>query len=146
MSLLNASHNPPHTISPEGTVHEACEKMKTHNVGAVAVISPDERPIGMLTERDIVQKVVLGGLDPKSTKVRDVMMSPCLVIPMDRSVHDALSVLLGKTAFHVGVIDENQKLVGVVSYRTLLRAHIENLNAEVDHLAAYMGSDGIGGD
>jgi CBS domain-containing protein len=145
MSLINAAHTPPLTISPDATVLEACTRMAERNVGAIAVISPEERPIGMLSERDIVQRVVLAGLDPKVTPVRQVMTSPCLAIPADRTPHDALHVLLGKTAFHLAVIDENRKLVGVVSYRTLLAQQIENLNAEVDHLSAYMGYDG-GGD
>lgn len=146
MSLLNASHHPPFTVTPEATVMDACEIMKSNNVGAVAVISPDNHPIGMFTERDVIQKVVVAGLDPRTTSVKQIMTSPCLVIPMDRTIDDALAVMLGKTAFHLAVIDENRELVGVVSYRTLLREHIDALNAEVDHLSAYMGSDGIGGD
>lgn len=146
MSLINAAHTPPLTISPDQTVLEAAQLMKERNVGAIVVTSPDNRPIGILTERDILQKVTVGGLTPSSTNVKSVMTSPCLAIPIDRTVDDALHVLLGKTVFHLAVIDEERKLVGVVSYRTLLRQHIANLNAEVDHLSAYMGDDGIGGD
>lgn len=138
MSLLNAAHTPPLTINPEATVMEACQQMKERNVGAIVVISSENRPIGILTERDVLQRIVVGGLNAKDTSVRDVMTTPCLVIPMDRTADDALHVLLGKTAFHLAVIDEHRKLVGVVSYRTLLRQQIDNLNAEVDHLMAYM--------
>lgn len=138
MSLINAAHTPPLTINPEATVLEACQQMKERNVGAIVVISPDQRPVGILTERDVLQKIVVGQLDASKTTVRDAMTTPCLVIPMDRTPDDALHVLLGKTAFHLAVIDEARKLVGVVSYRTLLRQQIDNLNAEVDHLMAYM--------
>jgi len=145
MSLINAAHTPPLVINPQATVYEACEKMKERNVGAIVVTSPSEQPIGVLTERDVLQRVVVPGLDARTTTVQQVMTSPCLAIPVDRTVDDALHVLLGKTAFHLAVVDENKRLVGVVSYRTLLRQQIENLNAEVDHLSAYMGYDG-GGD
>jgi CBS domain-containing protein len=145
MTLINAAHTPPLAISPDATVAEACSRMAERNVGAIVIISPDLRPIGIFTERDVVQRIIVPGLDPHTTAVREVMTSPCLAIPADRTADDALHVLLGKTAFHLAVIDEERKLVGVVSYRTLLSQQIENLNAEVDHLSAYMGYDG-GGD
>lgn len=144
MSLINAAHTPPLTCTPDTTVHDAATAMANRNVGAIVIISPDERPIGMLTEREILQRVLLAGLDAKSTPVRDVMTTPCLVIPMDRTAHDAIHVMLRKTVFHLAVIDEDRKLAGVVSYRTLLAQQIENLNAEVDHLTAFMGYDGGG--
>lgn len=145
MSLINAAHTPPLTCSPDATVHDACTAMAERNVGAIVIVNPEERPIGILTERDVIKRVVLAGLDAQSTGVREVMTTPCLVIPEDRTAHDAIHVMLRKTAFHLAVIDENRKLAGVVSYRTLLAQQIENLNAEVDHLSAYMGFDG-GGD
>lgn len=145
MSLTRAAHTPPLTALPDEKVQEACQRMAERNVGAIVVVSPENRPIGILTERDVLQRVVLPGLDARKTAIRDVMTSPCLAIPVDRTADDALQVLLGKEAFHLAVIDENRELVGVVSYRTLLRQQIEKLNAEVDHLSAYMGYDG-GGD
>ncbi len=147
MSLITGSHHPPHTVTPDATVMEACTKMKDNNVGAVAVVSGDDRPIGMLTERDVLQKIVVGNLDAASTKVSQVMTSPCVAIPSDRTPDDALAVMLKKTIFHLALINEEQKLIGVVSYRTLLSERIETLNAEVDHLSAYMGKiDEFGGD
>lgn len=145
MSLTKAAHTPPLTTTPDETVHAACQRMAERNVGAIVVVSPENRPIGIMTERDVLQRVVIPGVDARATAVRDIMTTPCLAIPVDRTSEDALHVLLGKEAFHMAVIDENRELVGVVSYRTLLRQQIEKLNAEVDHLTAYMGYDG-GGD
>lgn len=146
MSLLTASHHPPLAMGADTTVLQACRSLKEKNVGAVAVISDDNRPVGIFTERDAVHKVVAGGLDPASTPLSAVMTSPCLAIAHDRSPDDALSVMINKSVHHLAVIDDDKKLVGLVSYRTLMRERVEYLNAEVDHLSAYMGSDGIGGD
>ncbi len=147
MSLLTASHHPPLTVTPETSVLSACEKMKEKNVGAVVVVSGDDRPLGIVTERDVLQKIVVGGLDAASTTVKQVMTSPCLAIPSDRTGDDALAIMLAKTVFHLALINEEQKLIGVLSYRTLLSERIETLNAEVDHLSAYMGKeDEAGGD
>ncbi len=145
MSLITASHNPPLAVPADTTVFDACQKMVERNVGAVAIVSPDNTPLGILTERDVIQKVISKKLNPETTKLSQVMTSPCLAIPSDRSIDDALAVMVGKTVHHLALIDEDRKLIGMVSYRTLLRERIDNLNAEVDHLSAYMGDDGIGG-
>ena len=146
MSLITASHTPPLTLSPEATVLEACQKMKDNNVGAVAVVTPDNRPVGVFTERDAVHKVIVSKRDPAELTLAEVMTSPCLALAADRSVDDALAVMLSKSVHHLALVDENRQLIGMASYRTLMRERVEYLNAEVDHLSAYMGSDGIGGD
>ena len=146
MSLLTASHHPPLALSADDTVEEACRQMQDNNVGAVAIINSENRPVGIFTERDALQKIIVGSRDATDTKLSEVMTSPCIVIPSDRTVDDALSVMLSKTIFHLAVVDDSKKLVGIVSYRTLVRDRIETLNAEVDGLSAYMGVDGIGGD
>lgn len=145
MSLVTAAHSPPLSVSSDTTVFEACQKMVERNVGAVAVVSDDNTPVGILTERDVIHKVITKKLDPENTKLSQVMTSPCLAIPSDRSIDDALAVMVAKTVHHLALIDEDRKLIGMVSYRTLLRERIDSLNAEVDHLSAYMGDDGIGG-
>lgn len=145
MSLITASHSPPLAVSADTTVYQACQKMVDRNVGAVAIVSPDNMPMGIFTERDVIQKVVTRKLDPETTKLNQVMTSPCLAIPSDRSIEDALAVMVAKQVHHLALIDEDRKLIGMVSYRTLLRENIDTLNAEVDHLSAYMGEDGIGG-
>jgi CBS domain-containing protein len=145
MSLITAAHSPPLAVSADTTVFDACQQMSERNVGAVAVVSTDNTPIGIVTERDVIRKVVTQKLDPERTKLSQVMTSPCLAIPSDRSPDDALSVMVAKSVHHLALIDEDRKLIGMVSYRTLLRERIDSLNAEVDHLSAYMGDDGIGG-
>lgn len=146
MSLLNASHHPALSTSPDTTVADACARMLERNVGSIVVVNDKDQPIGILTEREALRLIVGKNIDAANTRLGDVMTTPCMVIPSDRSIHDALSVMLNKTIFHMAVIDADRKLAGVVSYRTLLRQHIDNLNAEVDGLTAYMGVDGIGGD
>ena len=146
MSLITASHHPPLSLSPETTVLEACQKMKDNNVGAVAVIGNDNAPLGVFTERDAIQKILVAKRDPETTKLSDVMTSPCMTITQDRTITDALLLMIGNTIHHLALVDDAGKLIGMVSFRTLIREHVESLNAQVDHLSAYMGSDGIGGD
>jgi len=146
MSLVNASHSPAPEARVTDTVSQACETMLKRDVGSVAVIDERGRLVGIFTERDVLRKVVAAGMDPKATELKKVMTSPCRAIPADRSVDDALAVMVNQKINHLAVVGENQQLVGIVSYRTLLNRKIDALNVEVDHMAAFMGQDGIGGD
>jgi CBS domain-containing protein len=146
MSLVNASHHPPITARPDSTVMQACETMLEHNVGAIAVLGDDGKLLGIFTERDVMRKVVAKRLDADKTPLREVMTSPCFTLPFDRTPNDAISLMVAMKINHLALVGENNELIGMLSYRTLLSQKVENLNAEVDHLSAYIGSDGIGGD
>lgn len=146
MSLITAAHNPPLVFAPETTVLEVCRTMKERNIGSVAIVDADNYPVGILTERDVVHKVVAQQADPATTTLGQVMTSPCVVIPTDRTADDAIALMLKNQIHHLPLVDENRQLAGIISYRTLMRYRVETLNAEVDHLSAYMGDDGIGGD
>ena len=146
MSLITASHNPPLTAPLDATVFEACDLMLKRGLGAMAVLNSDGSLAGIFTERDVLRKVVPKKLNCETTTLREVMTSPCVTIHTNRSVHDAISEMLTNKVNHLILLDEGDRFVSIVSYRTLLGQEIENLHVEVDHLTAYIGSDGIGGD
>ena len=146
MSLMTASHTPPLTASLDTTVFEACELMIKRGLGAMAVFNLDGSLAGIFTERDLLRKVVPRRLNCETTTLRQVMTSPCVVIHTNHTIHDAISEMVANKVNHLILLDENDKFVSIVSYRTLLGHEIENLHMEVDHLTAYIGSDGIGGD
>lgn len=145
MNLLNSSHNPPLTVAPETSVMEACNKMLQRKVGSVAVVEGDKL-VGIFTERDVMRKVVANKLDPENTRLREVMTSPCFTIPHDRTPNDAIALMVTMKINHLALVGDQNQLIGMLSYRTLLSQKIENLNAEVDSLAGFIGQDGIGGD
>lgn len=146
MSLITASHNPAPQATVDDSVLDACKTMLDRNVGAVAVTDKKSgKLVGIFTERDVLRKVVTQRLDPKKTELRKVMTSPCLAIPADRSIDDAVALMVQQKVNHLALVGPQQELLGIVSYRTLLNRKIDYLNVEVDHMAAYMGYDG-GGD
>ncbi|MEM7727965.1 MAG: CBS domain-containing protein [Pseudomonadota bacterium] len=63
----------PLTAGPETTVMDAVSNMSDKNYGSVVVVDADEKVIGVVTERDIMNKVVGGGLDAKKTRLSDIM-------------------------------------------------------------------------
>ncbi|MEM3053994.1 MAG: CBS domain-containing protein, partial [Candidatus Caldarchaeum sp.] len=66
-------------VSPETSVYAAAKLMAEEEVGSL-VVTVGEKPVGVLTERDVVRRVVAAGLSPRRTSVKDVMTSPVVVV------------------------------------------------------------------
>jgi signal-transduction protein with cAMP-binding, CBS, and nucleotidyltransferase domain len=106
-------------IDGKSAIQEAAKLMKRERVGSVLVTLGD-RIDGIITETDIVQKLVAANLDPVGTRVEMVMTSPLLTIEADRPVLEANDLMDRKHVRHLGVT-EGGKIVGMISVRDLLR-------------------------
>jgi len=108
----------PVTVSPDTTVQEAAELMRKHRVGSCIVIV--EKPIGIITERDIVHKVVSQDLKASDVKVKDIMSSPIIVIDPYKSIEEAMRIMANGNIRRLPVI-ENGELVGIITQRDIAR-------------------------
>src|SRR3954464_9395507 len=108
----------PVTSVPSETIAEAAARMADHRVGSVIVVD-GERPIGILTERDLV-RFGASGAASEGTKVSEWMTEDPDCIGPDVSVQDAFNSLAEHGYRHIPVVDDG-KLVGVVSLRDLMR-------------------------
>ena len=113
---------------PETTVSKAAELMADRNVGAVMVVE-DERLVGILTERDVVFRVIARGRDARTTRLADVMTAAPRTVDPDKSFGYALLMMHENGFRHVPVI-ENGKPVGIVSARNALDPELEEFVAE----------------
>jgi CBS domain-containing protein len=91
----------------------AAKRMALANVGCLIVIS-SEKPIGILTERDLVKKIVAKAADPQAVKVGDVMSSPLVTISSEASLRDAASLML-KSCVKRLPVTSNGRLVGIIT-------------------------------
>ena len=106
------------TIDSESTVQEAAQYMHSHNIGSV-VVSKFDKPIGIVTERDLTQKVVAGGLDPDSTPITEIMTEKLQT--MDRYLPiDEANEFMHKNKIRHLVITEEDKIVGMLSVKDLV--------------------------
>lgn len=76
MSVLELCDREIAAVGLEATVADAINKMLDHHVGAVAVVDTEYRVAGIFTERDVLRKMSLSHVDPKSTPVRELMTTP----------------------------------------------------------------------
>jgi len=101
-------------VLPDSGVQEAAGKMQALNVGPMPVCE-GTKVVGMLTDRDIVVRVVAEGRDARTTKVRDVMTRDVVCCKDDADVKDVARLMKEHQIRHVIVLDGQQKLAGIVS-------------------------------
>jgi len=144
MDLLKIASVPAATVSPETTVLEAVRLMSDERVGAVAV-TRDGKLTGIFTERDLMIRVVLKGRDPGATPVGDVMTGQCISAKKDMSMGAALQLMTERHFRHLPVVDENDRVLGLLSIRNLLHNRVDKLSQELDSVVSFFTADGGGG-
>ena len=107
-------------VDKQMTVQEVAKVMETKDVGSVLVMDKESGEIaGIVTERDIVKKVVAKGVDGSSYLVKGIMSSPLLTIDSHKTIFEAGDYMDQKKVRHLAVT-ENGKVVGVISVRDLI--------------------------
>jgi CBS domain-containing protein len=144
MSILTIARSPAPTVTPEATVLDAVKVMEREKVGAVAVVR-DGVLAGILTERDVLLRVVAAGRDAKTERVAEVMTRQVSTIHPDTKETTAINIMTEKHFRHLPVVDAQGALVGMLSMRHLLRERVEILSKQLDGVTNYVGADGIGG-
>jgi CBS domain-containing protein len=107
-------------IGENETILDAARKMAELDVGALPICGEDDRLKGMLTDRDVVVKVLAGGKDPGSTKAGELGEGKPVTIGADDSVQEAISRMKEHKVRRLPVI-EDQRLVGIVSQGDLAK-------------------------
>ena len=144
MGTIRLGDKPPLTVASGDTVVQAARAMTDRRVSAATVLD-GAAVVGVLTERDVIQKVVAGGRDPNTTRVRDVMSSPVQSVGVKTSVATAAALMRKHDIRHLVVLDENQALVGMLALRYLLYDLMDDMERDVGDLMRYIMTDGPGG-
>ena len=117
-------------VQKEATVAEAAEVMTSRNISCVVAFEGDE-PAGILTERDLLGRVVAGRKDATRTTVEEVMSSPVISVPSTHSVFSTSRIMEAKNVRRLVVMD-NERLCGIVAQTDIFRATKKKLQEEED--------------
>ena len=109
------------TVSPLSAVSSAAKLMKEKNIGCLLVTRGDKL-LGMVTEGDIVGRIVVAGKDPKKTKVSDIMTSELISISPGDDLHKVHDLMNKHGLKRLPVLDNN-KLVGLLTEKDLIRVN-----------------------
>src|SRR5215216_4110120 len=107
-------------VSVNDTLTDAARKLRDLDVGAMPICGDDNRLKGMITDRDIVVKVLAQGKDPSSTKVSELAEGKPVTIGADDPIDEALRTMADHKVRRLPVIDGHQ-LIGIVSQADIAR-------------------------
>ena len=123
-------------LSADLSVREASRYMTERRVGAASVLE-GSRLVGILSERDIMARVVAKGLDPDRTRVGDVMTRDLVVANVSDTHEDGLRKMKQAGCRHLPVVQDD-RLVGMVAQRDLLQIDLTEKDEEIRWLNAYI--------
>ena len=124
------------SIAPEAPVLDAIRIMAERQVGALLVME-GEQLVGIVSERDYARKVILKGRSSADTRVAEVMTRELHTVAPDRTVHGCMKLMTDQRIRHLPVLDGG-RVVGVLSIGDLVKAVIEDQQAEIAQLQAYI--------
>jgi CBS domain-containing protein len=136
--LLEAKSPTIHAIRPEAPVLDAIRLMAEAHIGAVLVMD-GPRLVGIVSERDYARKVVLQGRSSSDTPVSEIMTSNVLTTWSLDTSDRCMQTMTEHRIRHLPVIDGDE-VVGIVSIGDLVKAVIEDQQAELDSLQRYIAS------
>jgi CBS domain-containing protein len=110
----------PRTVDADSDVASAAKLLKEEDVGVVPVVEGDQA-IGVLTDRDIVVKVVAEGKDPQTTKARDVASTNVVTVDPQQDLDEALRLMAEHQVRRLPVVEEDGKIVGIVAQADVAR-------------------------
>lgn len=145
MNLLQLCDPEAAAVPIEASVADAIRKMLDYHVGAVGVVDGQGRVAGIFTERDVLRKLTLTGMNPETTPVRNLMTTSVEMATQQTGPGEAMATMVERHFRHLPVIDDNGKLLGILSIRNLLEWRIDGLTQELDSLEHYVSNDGPGG-
>lgn len=101
----------------DDTVYETARLMKRENVGSIPIVEDQEKRklIGIVTDRDLALKVVADGMDPKTTKVKDVMTRKVMSCKVDDKVQKAIDLMAEHQLRRIPVVESGDHLVGIIA-------------------------------
>lgn len=127
------------TIGPDATVGELVLLLERHNIGAVVVSSDGSTLDGIVSERDVVRRLAAGGpAELLDASVRDLMTTSVRTCGAGEEVAHLMQEMTTYRIRHLPVVEDQTRIVGIVSIGDVVKARIDELAFERDQLDAYV--------
>ena len=127
------------SVSSAASVREAAAVMNQQGVGALLVVDGD-RMVGLLSERDVLRRVVAEGRDPALTPVKHVMTRDVVSIAPEQSLDAARELFMQRRIRHLPVLDETARLMGMISIGDVNAWMLDGQARELHYLHEYIAT------
>ncbi len=138
--LLSRSSSTTVLVSPTDTVYRALQLMAENNTGAVMVCDHDQI-LGIFTERDYCRKIILMGRSSLNTLIQDIMTKKMITVGPKQTLEECMELMSKYHIRHLPV-QQDEKLIGLVSMRDVMETMISSKQDRIDQLENYI----LGGD
>jgi CBS domain-containing protein len=122
-------------VDPDTRVGELARMMRDQDIGSIP-IGENDRLVGMVTDRDIVCKGLADGKDMESLTARDVMSGPIIYCRAEEEIDDAVRIMEEHEIRRLPVINEDKRMVGMLSMGDIADCASRDLTAEVTRAVA----------
>ncbi|MEM2906106.1 MAG: CBS domain-containing protein [Candidatus Bathyarchaeia archaeon] len=127
------------TVTGKEAVTKVAEIMDAHRIGSVVVIDEKERPQGIITERDIVTRVIAKKLNPKTVKAEQAMSKPLVTVDPEATVREAARLMNKRNVKRLAVMYKG-RLVGILSSKDILAITPELLEVLIEKAKVVAGA------
>ena len=135
--IIEAKGHKVYSTVADASVFDAVQEMCGRRVGALLVLE-DDMPVGILSERDVMTRVILVCRDPGAIRVEEIMTPHLVCIDIDRPIGEAMGVMTECHCRHLPVVDDGE-IVGIVSIGDLVSWLSQDQEYEIRILQEYIG-------
>jgi CBS domain-containing protein len=133
MNVSEIMTRDPAWCTPETRLRDVAQLMIDHDCGQIPVVESEQnrRPVGVVTDRDIVMRAIAKGRNAEELLVGDVMSHPAITVTPDARLEECCRMLEDSQVRRVPVVDEHGQLCGIVSQADIAQYAPERITAEV---------------
>ncbi|MEX0686321.1 MAG: CBS domain-containing protein [Balneolales bacterium] len=135
--ILSSKNGEVFHIAPEASVFEAISEMADRNVGALLVMQRGDL-VGIISERDYRNKVILKGRTSKQTQVKEIMTTNVLWVSPSDTIDNCMAIMTQKKIRHLPVLDASNNVQGVISIGDLVKSIIDMQEIEINDMKNYI--------
>ena len=125
------------SIGPGARAIDAALLMNEHKIGALVVLE-DDRIVGIVSERDMMRRVVAARLNPDEVVIRDVMTTSVVTCRLETPLDEARRLFQSRRIRHLPVVDDGDRVEGVISIGDLNAWQLDGQAVEIKHLHDYL--------
>lgn len=116
------------TVDMGISVRQAAQRMRQRSVGSLVAIEPNQKPGGIITDRDLVVRVIAEGKNPDSMSIDEVLTPSPVTVRESASVESALTIMAEESCRRLPVVNEAGELVGLISLDDILLRFRDQFN------------------
>jgi CBS domain-containing protein len=122
MSIKTLMTRAPDVAGPQETAWEAAVRMQQRAVGSLVIVNDESAAIGIITDRDLVERVMATGKDPQVTRLARVMTPAPVTIAESQGISQAVRIMRKNCVRRLPVVDEDNVVIGLISLDDILTA------------------------